>query len=499
MIRAATMLDVLRDKYAAKRQFDESKVNRAADGRFGHKSGEMVKKAKGAEGVGKRVAKKDPPPAKKPAKVPPKGKKDPSEIKLGGAAKSEKPKKLEPTKSGQFHTDVADIVRNLDKTGLETRVDYPGAKFGQKIFIGHVWEAFKKKNPGATRADFNKQLLDANKAGHLKLARADLVGAMNRKDVDGSEISHPATGDRLHFIRADSLPAEKSPAKSAKAKAPPAKSPTKPAAASAKKPAPKPATKPKPAPKAKPGAKTAKKAPPKPKPKPAGKKPAPKAPKQKKAPQKAPPKASPKGAKKLPPKNPSGAGLDPAAKAGTNKNLWPYVSTDKTSQANASAQGVGAELASAAAGVTPKGFSDKIAEAKKTAPAAMPAAAKPPRNRQPGSIPQTMRRIAMAGPNAGKKPQGLWARIKAGWAKNWAKPKIPLREPGEGGMLGWARAFARATMHTNAQMSRQGQRVRYSLLDGLRDAVQVDRYAKGEHVPRGISVLDVLRAGFAKA
>jgi len=506
-----SVLDVMRDKFRAvgdrdkhRKAFDESKVNRGHGGKFAPK-GEMAQKAKGAEGVGNRVAKKAPPAA--PA-----------------AAKKAPAKKPAAKKGGDFHSEVSDIVHGLHKSGGESSPGKSGAKFGDKVFIGHAFNEFKKKNPKATREEFNKQLLDAHRNGKLTLSRADLVGAMNRKDVDSSEMSHPMTGDRLHLIRVPEKPAGTPEKPAAKA---PAKAPTKPAKAPPQKPAPKakPAAKSpaKPTGKAGTGVYKPPKTPPKPSPKPAAKpatKSPAKAPAAAKSPKKAPaaapkasakkptaPKAAPKPtpnaapkaptAKKTPAKNPKGGGLLPAAKEGTNKNLWPYVATDKSSQGNVSAAGIGAalnpaanaggstgeELKSAAAGITPKSFTDKIAEAQKpAAPAKAPAAAKNPRaaGASDSQVAAAMRRTAagtgrrtMTQATAPKR--GLWDRIKTAWKRDWAKPKIQLREPGETGMLGWARAFARLSMH-----EREGEVVKYSALDRLRAAYNVAKYTKDD-------------------
>lgn len=76
-------------------------------------------------------------------------------------------------------------------------------RFGdRKVFIRDLWETMGK--PG-TLDDFKAQLVAENRAGSLKLHRADLVQAMDPRRVAESEIIHPGLGGdtqapRSHFV-----------------------------------------------------------------------------------------------------------------------------------------------------------------------------------------------------------------------------------------------------------------------------------------------------------
>jgi hypothetical protein len=65
-------------------------------------------------------------------------------------------------------------------------------RFGDdKVFIHDAYEAARKKDPGLTRARFDERLLAAHRAGHVELARADLVTAMRPSDVAASRVTVP--------------------------------------------------------------------------------------------------------------------------------------------------------------------------------------------------------------------------------------------------------------------------------------------------------------------
>ena len=73
----------------------------------------------------------------------------------------------------------------------------PEGRFGSnKVFIAYVWRALQPE--WSSREAFNAALLEANRARHLSLSRADLVSVMNPVDVAESEIrSHGAS---FHFV-----------------------------------------------------------------------------------------------------------------------------------------------------------------------------------------------------------------------------------------------------------------------------------------------------------
>lgn len=75
----------------------------------------------------------------------------------------------------------------------------PKGRFGRnKVFIAAIWRDVHSKFPGMTRAEFDQQLLAANRRRLLVLARADLVGAMDDAEVADSEISD--RGANFHFV-----------------------------------------------------------------------------------------------------------------------------------------------------------------------------------------------------------------------------------------------------------------------------------------------------------
>ena len=89
----------------------------------------------------------------------------------------------------QFADRVQEIARHCE-TG----------RFGPgKIFISHVSAAYRARYPDIDAAEFKQRLLQAHQNGMLRLARADLVQAMNSLDVRESEVED--RGDRMHFLR----------------------------------------------------------------------------------------------------------------------------------------------------------------------------------------------------------------------------------------------------------------------------------------------------------
>jgi flagellar biosynthesis GTPase FlhF len=84
-------------------------------------------------------------------------------------------------------------------------------KFGpNKVFIASVWEQLRTDRlfRAGGRRGFDELLLRAHQDGDLRMARADLVSAMNRKDVDDSEIAH--LNATFHFLDLDSVSARRS-------------------------------------------------------------------------------------------------------------------------------------------------------------------------------------------------------------------------------------------------------------------------------------------------
>ncbi len=77
----------------------------------------------------------------------------------------------------------------------------PTGHFGEnKVFISHIFR--KLLEEGAVEADsdaFKDRLVAVHRGGLLSLSRADLVGAMDPKDVDSSEARY--LGATFHFVR----------------------------------------------------------------------------------------------------------------------------------------------------------------------------------------------------------------------------------------------------------------------------------------------------------
>jgi len=77
----------------------------------------------------------------------------------------------------------------------------PDGRFGPyKVFVSAIWRqlAHDPRRDGMTLDELKQRLLAANRASLLDLARADLVGAMDRDDVAMSEITD--RGASFHFV-----------------------------------------------------------------------------------------------------------------------------------------------------------------------------------------------------------------------------------------------------------------------------------------------------------
>lgn len=79
-------------------------------------------------------------------------------------------------------------------------------RFGEKVFIGSVWNRLRRSEPfkGMSRDEFNRLLVHAHQQGDLRMSRADLVSAMDRKDVDDSLVAH--LNATFHFLSPDEVP-----------------------------------------------------------------------------------------------------------------------------------------------------------------------------------------------------------------------------------------------------------------------------------------------------
>jgi len=92
--------------------------------------------------------------------------------------------------TNSFARDVKDAARTARE----------GAFGDRKVFISAVWDELRRTGRWSALSipDFKRRLLDAQRAGEVELARADLVAAMDPRLVADSETL--ADGASFHFI-----------------------------------------------------------------------------------------------------------------------------------------------------------------------------------------------------------------------------------------------------------------------------------------------------------
>jgi hypothetical protein len=98
------------------------------------------------------------------------------------------------TSSGGQGPDLLAAVRDtIPRIGNEGR-------FGEKVYVSAIWRTITRdRKAGDLSLDhFKRWLLGANRDGKLVLARADLIGAMDAKQVTESEIND--RGATFHFV-----------------------------------------------------------------------------------------------------------------------------------------------------------------------------------------------------------------------------------------------------------------------------------------------------------
>lgn len=86
------------------------------------------------------------------------------------------------------------VVRDaIPRIGAEGR-------FGEKIYVSAIWRTIERdhKAGGLSLDHFKNWLVRANRDGWLVLARADLIGAMDAKQINESEIND--RGATFHFV-----------------------------------------------------------------------------------------------------------------------------------------------------------------------------------------------------------------------------------------------------------------------------------------------------------
>lgn len=70
----------------------------------------------------------------------------------------------------------------------------------RKTFVADAFETAKKASPNITIDEFKTKLLKAQRDGHVQLARADLIGAMDPRKVADSLIEENSGKITYHFI-----------------------------------------------------------------------------------------------------------------------------------------------------------------------------------------------------------------------------------------------------------------------------------------------------------
>ncbi|GMU03941.1 hypothetical protein [Corallococcus caeni] len=89
--------------------------------------------------------------------------------------------------------DTASFARRV----LDAARASPTGRFGDnKVFISHVWKALQPE--WSNRPAFDAALIEANRARHLSLGRADLLAVMDPRDVAESEVR--SYGASFHFV-----------------------------------------------------------------------------------------------------------------------------------------------------------------------------------------------------------------------------------------------------------------------------------------------------------
>jgi hypothetical protein len=89
---------------------------------------------------------------------------------------------------------LLEVVRDtIPRVGADGR-------FGEKIYVSAIWRTIERdrKVEHLSLDGFKRWLVGANRNGWLVLARADLIGAMDARQVNESEIND--RGVTFHFV-----------------------------------------------------------------------------------------------------------------------------------------------------------------------------------------------------------------------------------------------------------------------------------------------------------
>jgi hypothetical protein len=99
---------------------------------------------------------------------------------------------MAPVASAPRAPNLLEVVREaIPRIGAEGR-------FGEKVYVSAIWRSIERKTGDLSLDHFKHWLVRANRDGQLVLARADLVAAMDAKQVDESEIND--RGATFHFV-----------------------------------------------------------------------------------------------------------------------------------------------------------------------------------------------------------------------------------------------------------------------------------------------------------
>lgn len=121
---------------------------------------------------------------------------------VGESGSHDAPRKAEPKED---LTDLPAFVDAVERSASQSSTGWFG---DNKLFISHAWRAFRAAADGQAHIDFasfKRRLVEANSRGLLRLGRADLVAAMNPRDVRESEIKYLNT--EFHFLLMEGKPA----------------------------------------------------------------------------------------------------------------------------------------------------------------------------------------------------------------------------------------------------------------------------------------------------
>ena len=124
-----------------------------------------------------------------------------SELQLGKVSSSiRETRETEPQTILSEPPALPDFAREVQTIAQHIATGWPGNK---RAFISHIWAELRQKFPHWNLAEegYKELILNAHRAGHLRLAIADLRDKTNVDDVASSRISYK--NSEWHFVRAD--------------------------------------------------------------------------------------------------------------------------------------------------------------------------------------------------------------------------------------------------------------------------------------------------------